>query len=441
MNLKFACLGLAGVIGWAYAIAFQPTLDNGTQTIALLGVMTLMMAWFWRQAQQGEINLDLVLLLGLGARAALVGVPIYTTHDVTRYLWDGAVLLQEIDPYLHHPDHPLLSGLRAYWPTPEEHAAYPTLYPPLSLALYAMAAWAGPVAGVWLWKVFSFGASALALVLIDRTLQLRGHRQHLPLFALSPLVLLETGIGAHIDSFSMLAVCLALWALTRHRWWVLGVALGFGASIKLLPAVLLLPLLVTLSWPAFLRTALATGLVFLSSYGAAFLYGLEPLGSLPQFFANWRFGSPLFSVLEVFVPTGSQREIQLLLGVLGALVVIYMSRRDLIIGCMSALALPLLLAPVSFPWYLLVLAPFVALRPNAWLVLWMLTAPLTYEVLDAYNAVNLWAPAQWPLWIIAIGWGVGLAIDYLRGRANAAGTDGAVFAKVPARPRFYAGSP
>jgi len=44
-------------------------------------------------------------------------------------------------------------------------------------------------------------------------------------------------------------------------------------------------------------------------------------------------------------------------------------------------------------------------------LIWVSTLPLTYQVLDVFDATGVWIPAAWPLWIIAVGWIVGLAID------------------------------
>ena len=363
------------------------------------------MLWYWKHAQDASVGeLDAIFWLGVAARVLLVATPIFTTHDVERYLWDGAVLIHGFDPYLFHPDHPALSDLRAVWPTPEEHAAYPTLYPPLALALYGLCALAGPTIGIWLWKLLACGASIATLKVTDHLLTRHKKRHHLPLVALSPLMLLEVGVGAHVDIFATLAIIAAICAITERRWLRVGFAIGLGTSIKLLPVVMLLPVAATLSprlWPK-------VGLGFIAAcalcYGLALAVGLLPLGSLGVFFEKWRFGSPIFTAIEASPLEAKLTWVILAIGLGGLGLVWYQARRDLYTAIIIMLSLPLILSPVSFPWYLMVLVPLSALRPNLILLVWLTAVPLTYEVLNGFIGQGVWQPAVWPLWVIGLGW-------------------------------------
>ncbi|GAA59131.1 hypothetical protein P20652_0990 [Pseudoalteromonas sp. BSi20652] len=65
---------------------------------------------------------------------------------------------------------------------------------------------------------------------------------NLALVALSPLLILETGVGLHIDAFSALAVIVAIYFWQRQSLLYCGIAIGIGMSLKILPVMLLLPL-------------------------------------------------------------------------------------------------------------------------------------------------------------------------------------------------------
>ena len=52
-------------------------------------------------------------------------------------------------------DAPELAELRSVWQPPVEHVQYPTLYPPLSLALFSLSASAGVDAAPVVWKVLA----------------------------------------------------------------------------------------------------------------------------------------------------------------------------------------------------------------------------------------------------------------------------------------------
>ncbi|MEO0973802.1 MAG: glycosyltransferase 87 family protein, partial [Pseudomonadota bacterium] len=366
---------------------------TGDATIALHLALTAWMLYFWHRAGDGCLSIGTTIMLGVVARLLLIPVAPFTTHDVERYLWDGAVLLAGIDPYLVAPDDAAVASLREAWPTPAEHGAYATLYPPLALGLFALSALAGPVGGLWLWKSLIALASIATLFVTAMFLRRIGHERHLALIAFSPLMLLEAGVGAHVDAFSTLCLSAALLAVSARRWGWVGVAVGLGTAFKLLPLLMLGPLLASLSWRRWspVLTGTAAGLAI--PYGAAMMAGLTPLGSLGVFFEKWRFGSPLYDLLAhldglVAIP---------LLAVLLTVLACWYARQDLYMGLLGVLSVPLLLSPVVFPWYLLPLVPLLGVRPNLLTLVWLTLAPLSYEVLNAFNATGEWSPAPWPL--------------------------------------------
>ena len=393
-----------------------PTLFSdqmGTATIFLHLLLSAWMLFYWRWGQFSptQAQLSHLLLLGCVARIILLGVPAFTTHDVERYLWDGAVALSGLDPYVVAPNDAAVSELRTHFPTPQEHAAYPTIYPPLALALYALSAMAGPVWGVWVWKLVITAASIGTLFVVTDLLKRANLTRHVALIAFSPLMLLEVGIGAHVDALSALAVSTALWAFVRTRWLLVGITLGLGACIKLLPIVSLGPFLFAAPlsrWPRMITGALGTVFLF---YGGAVALGMRPIGTLGVFFAKWRNGSPVNTLLEWGFPTIDHLVFTVPLAVLLGCYALYLARQSLHTGLLAMLATPLLLSPVVFPWYLLVLLPLVAMRPNVFTLLWLTTVPLAYEVLNLFETTGEWSPANWPLFVIALGWLVGWLLD------------------------------
>jgi len=395
-----------------YFIAHCPPALVGTATILLFATLTLWMLNYWRLALDLSITyvVPRVLLLGIIARCLLLATDPYTTHDIERYLWDGAVVLNGLDPYVTAPNHPAIAELRAVWPTPEEHAAYPTLYPPIALALFAVSALAGPIHGVLVWKVLATLASIATLLLTANTLKRIKAESALPLIALSPLMLLEAGVGGHVDVFTSLSIATALWSLFRQKWLILGVALGVGTATKLLPLVLFAPLIIALPFRSCVRLLSGGVLSLVSCYGAALAAGLKPIGILGEFFTKWEFGSPIYELLKTSTAISNPSPILLILAIVAGASALWRSRTDVVAGMIAMLAIPLLLSPVVFPWYLLVLVPFLALQPNAFLLIWISVVPLSYEVLNGFIETEVWQPASWPLWCIASGWIIGTVL-------------------------------
>jgi len=409
-----ACCGfLLGCLA-IYQVETIAAARTGTAYIVIHALLTAAMLAAWASAGPGLSRL--IMMTGIAARVLLIAAPMLSSNDPERYLWDGAVALAGFDPYSVPPADPAVAGLRAIWATPLEHAAYPTLYPPVALMLFVLSALAGPIWGIWVWKLVASIAGIALVPLAHRLLCKHRLERHFALVALSPLLVLETGVGAHLDSILTLVIVAALLAFHERRPGLVGALLGLGACIKLLPAMALIALGVAMGWRAALRMGSAAVGIILVVYGGALTIGWRPIGSLPVFFEKWRNGSPLFTLLEATLPVTSIIAAIAIVAVVLLVAVLALARTRPTIATQIVLATPLLLSPVVFPWYLCALVPLAALAPSVTLLGWLTTAPLIYEVRDRFVSEGVWMPALWPLVLIGAGWVITLAIDAARAR-------------------------
>ena len=397
------------IYGAVYSLEWLPPEHIGTLYIIIHLCASGVMFATWRL---NNTSLKALLIIGIVARVLLIATPDITSNDSERYLWDGAVAAAGFDPYTTPPDSHEVAEIRELWPTPAEHVKYATIYPPASIALFAIAASAGPNIGPWVWKAMVIAASIASLLLMAGILARRKLSHHLSLFALSPLLILEAGVGAHIDTFSVLAICAAIFAFDRARWLVTGLCLGIGAAIKFFPIVIAGPLILA-SRPKDGATLLLGALGFVVAiYATAFSIGYTPIGIIGEFLEKWRFGSPIFTALESL--TGGRvllAIIVILAGLMLLLAAIAARRNRLVLAMTLALATPLTLSPAVFPWYLCLLVPMLALRPSATLLAWVTTAPMGYIVLNGWLSAGVWQPASWTLWVIAGAVAMGLSFD------------------------------
>lgn len=350
-----------------------------------------------------------VLWAGLAVRAALIPVAPFTTTDVGRYLWDGAVLLAGEDPYALTPVASALARLRGSVPLPSDHLDVATCYPPLALALFAASAVAGAHA-LLVWKVLCAVASGISAVVITRLAASRGAAMLAPLAVLGPIAVLEAGVGAHLDTFVALAAVGMIDAALRARWDRAAFAAGFIVALKLVPGVVVLPLVLRAPRP--LRFALLATLPVSASFGLAELGGLTAPGSLPTVATHWSFGSPLWTALYAHFPTDDDviRPALAVLGLLGV-VSVALRRRELVRDTAAAAGVSLFASPVIYPWYGAILAALLPLAPRRWVVATLVVLPCSYEVLDGYQAHHQWAPARWPLVLLTAAVLLGLFAD------------------------------
>ena len=396
-------------------------LQLGNVTILQFGVLAISMFGYWYFGPKSNNWKDYktLLIVAIIVRIAVIPLSPYTSNDVDRYLFDGKIALSGFDPYRTSHDNPALAKLRQEWPTPNEHAKYPTLYPPGAIALYAVSATSGPEYAELTWKFLSSLAGILLLLVMVCLLIKMNKLKHISLIALSPLLIIETGIGAHVDIFSALAIASALLFWYQDKLKSVGIALGIGALIKLVPILLLVPLcFYQPNLKRFFSIGLSALLVLCVGYGIAFSLSMHPIGSTPIFFEKWRNASPLFDVLNNFVQGKDLFYLIISIILLALIAIAFFAWRNrnnnkttLIKYMQLAIVLPLLLSPVIFPWYLVPLVPLFALRPTAFLTCWFLILPITYEVLNQFACCNQWAPQQWPTYLLALGLSLGFLVD------------------------------
>lgn len=416
---RFLAAGAAFVALAAFAPALS-TLPDGTRgaaTIALHVALSvcLVAATAWFSADRRATWW--LIAFGVAARVVAAAAPPFTSNDVYRYLWDGHVLLAGGDPWQTSPAVFPADG----WPLPPDNRSIASLYPPLAMALFAACATAGPAAGLWLWKGLVLAASLATLaVCASLTRGSAQRRSWLPLVALSPLLVLEGGVGAHLDLLSALAVVAALALVRRQAFAAAGLALGLGGLVKLLPLAALLPIVAARGWRRGGWALAAAAIVVALGYAVPTMLGFAPWGSLPVFLSTWRFGGPV-ALLARFTGPGVTRLVGLaLLSGFFAL-----SARRAVAGGVSAglpyaLLGPLVGSPVVFPWYLAPAVAVSASAPSAVVLTWATLAPLSYEVIDRYRLTGRFEPAAWPLWLASVGLLVALVFELrlARGRAR-----------------------
>jgi hypothetical protein len=341
-------------------------------------------------------TLVLVVLVAAALRiVALAGGPVLS-DDLYRYGWDGTVQAAGIDPYRHPPTAAELAHLRHPWLWPGasgcaeldrppgctriNRADERTIYPPLAQVWFRVGdlllpddgrdrAWQGLALLVDLGLV---AALALALARSGRDPRV------IVLYAWSPIAVLESAQSGHIDALAVLATVAALYAARRQRGAVAGVLLGLATLVKLYPAALLPA--VTGRRP---RHALVTVAAFAVTIGLGYArhvvaVGIDVLGYLPGYLAEEGYAEgSRFLLLGLVGLTGTPAQVVAGLGLAGAGVVAWRSRREPEVAATWLFGTALLLATPVQPWYALLLVALTTLTHRWW---WIAVAVAGYPV-------------------------------------------------------------
>ncbi len=354
-----------------------------------------------RPAKRGRRSrLTTIWIFGVAFRLALLPLAPELSDDVYRYLWDGHVQLQGVNPYLHPPDAEALEGLRTTWHSLVNHPDVPTIYPPgAQVAFLVIALAGGTVLRAKLLWLFLDLATAWLLLRVARRTGRPGARV-LVLYLWSPLLVVETAWSGHLEPLGLFGLALLL-ALVRQP-----AKAGLGAAVatltKLAPAAALPPLLRRLGW-RFMATFLLVTVVLYLPYVAA---GGALWTGLATYARHWRFNAGGFWLLEQLLPGGAAPRWAAGAGVVAVVAWTTWRRFDPERALFWILGTGLLLSPTVHPWYVLWLLPFAALRRSPpWIALSGLVF-LAYWGLGGFQATGVWVEPSWArltIWLPVAG--------------------------------------
>lgn len=361
------------------------------------------------------------LLLAAVWHIAFLRMPAGVDDDIHRYVWDGRLQRLGYNPYLVVPADPAVKALH----TPEtrtlNNPELPSPYPPGS-QIFFRAVTAIHESTFALKAAFVICDFAIALVLLDI---LRCSRQgaHLVLvYAWSPLLAVEVAGSGHIDIVGALLLVISAAAL-RRRWRAISaVALGLAVAVRLLPIVLL-----PLYWKRVrVRDAALAAAVVGLLYMPFLNHGRIPIGSLGTYVQSFRFNGPVFAALDRVASPQLLTGLAVLVGLVTAIWLRSKSPEWSPNAFVWPMAASLLCAPVVFPWYPLLLLPFLTSASTLLILIWTVSIISTYVEWHLRTLGHPWGPL--PAWVMLVEYGcvaIAAAILWLR-RGREPGQAGAL---------------
>lgn len=355
--------------------------------------------------RNGFGELLVVLVAAVVFRLTLLSLAPASSSDVYRYLWEGLVQKEGLNPLTTPPDDPALADLaRANADIHQmvNHPSIPTIYPPFAQFLFWVNAvlFGGSLLG---WKLILAVFDLMLALACWALLHARGH----PPWALSfvlwcPLLLFETYEGGHLDVVGVTLVVVALYAVERGRPIAAGATLGLALNVKYLWPALALMLLVARPSDRRIRirTVVSAAITAVLCW-IPFTQGSAALFSTTRMFAEtWRFNGILFDFLKL-MPGPSWLPVAIVLVVLTSAGV-WLARRS--VGSLWSdvwllFGAAMLFLPAAFPWYFVWLVPGLLLSPPRWILVWLSVVPLLHVVDWQHRATGDWHPMPW-LWII-----------------------------------------
>lgn len=178
----------------------QGSLHTPGSVPPFLAGAALMLAGFYIGLWKPRVPGVIIVAVALAARLLLLWQA--PGDDIYRYIWEGKLLLNHVNPYLHAPDATALISLRDKIWESVGHKAFPAIYPPLAEWSFAVLALISP-------SVFFFKTAFALADLVTGALLWRRYGGSDTLFYLwNPLIVYSFAGGGHYDSFFILALVL-----------------------------------------------------------------------------------------------------------------------------------------------------------------------------------------------------------------------------------------
>ena len=338
-----------------------------------------------------------------GVKADVTGVEVayeeyqLFDNDIWRYIWDGHVYANGINPYLYAPDDERLDTIAGddsesvatesflvfsgsndleIWSEIRDNVNYaevPTIYPPVSQFVFLISHTIAP-GSVFMMKTTIVVFDLLALLFIGLTLRhFKLPMSYLILYAWNPLVLKVFAGSGHADSILVAFLCASIYFLVSKKRVIAAVMFALAISSKFTPIILFPLIAKRLGF----KRSLLVPLVLVSTYLPFVGAGWGLFAGLSTFASEWQFNSGFVALLNYMLgilfsdPTSTVRAISglTILAVVGYLFFKDDGTDQHLVGAIAAtLGVMIVLSPTVMPWYLTWVIPFsIISRQYIWL--------------------------------------------------------------------------
>ncbi|MCL6220059.1 glycosyltransferase 87 family protein [Zunongwangia pacifica] len=371
------------------------------------------------------------------------------SQDFYRFIWDGRLLADGINPYLSTPNllmesahfgsisqaQELVKGMGAL------SASNYTNYPPINQLIFAVAGLISKnsiLFSVIIFRVFILLAE-IGILFFGRKLlkHLNLPQYYIFWFLLNPFVIIECTGNLHFESVMGFFILLSFYLLWKRKWIISAIVLGISVSVKLLP-LMFLPLflkffsikkntseiienrsftnqisanisdLKSIKWVkllSFYAIVLITVILsFLPFYNSAFLTNFSE--SVGLWFQKFEFNASIYYIVRwigfqikgynIIADAGS------ILPVITFIIILVISLfrkksslKSLISGCVFALFFYFLFSTTVHPWYIATLLLLSVFTNYRFPIVWSFVAILSYY---AYGNVEF----QENLWLVTL---------------------------------------
>ncbi len=390
-----AILSLGGYILISYMIPRHETLP----LLINYSLLFIAFLFMYRFSGLGRI-VNKAYLMGFLFRCSLLFLIPNLSDDIYRFIWDGHLTANGLNPYSHAPEFFLSDP--EYGKLGLTHSLFDLFskntyssYPPLNQAIFSIAVLISPhslFGSILVIRIFVLLFEAGNIWLISKLLRLSGRPAGLGLlYVMNPLVILELSGNLHFEGIMIFFILGALWMIYQSKFLLSGILLGLSILTKLIPLIFL-PFL----WFRYGKNKglqITVTAILVSLIGFLPFMQLNSLGgflnSLSLYFNKLEFNAGIYFLIRQFGYWITGYNIIFiagpLLGLITFLLIIWFSSSPKIKNLDTAevwmwlLMIYLAMTTTLHPWYIITLLALSLFTPYRFPVIWTYFIFLTYQ--------------------------------------------------------------
>jgi len=395
-------------VGFYYTFAYHLDRADFIKLTTLFGALFFLC---FKLIQFEKWNFKFLLFVGILFRLVFLLTEPTLSQDYYRFIWDGELVLNFINPYLHLPNtliqqqdlvianaHDLHQGMG------ELSARHFSNYPPLNQFIFALAAMLGGknILGATIVMRLIIILSDIGIFYFGRKLLKNLNLSPYLIFwyFLNPLIVIELTGNLHFEGVMLCFFIVSLYLLSIKKWMLAAVIYALAISVKLVPLIFL---------PLFLKhLGFRKSVLFYIVIGVTSLTLLAPFLSnqfisnytdtINLWFSNFEFNSGLYNAIKQIALKLEAKPWELIKTygkitpyVIVSLVLLFTFFRNnqklsvLITSMLWILTAYYLLAATVHPWYIVFLVLLTIFTQYRFSLVWSLVVILSYY---AYSQIS-----------------------------------------------------
>ncbi|WP_304064765.1 polyprenol phosphomannose-dependent alpha 1,6 mannosyltransferase MptB [Pedobacter glucosidilyticus] len=316
------------------------------------------------------------------------------SDDVYRFIWDGQLLHQGMNPFGYKPSDLVqnpTSWLDMFLFNNMNSPDYYSVYPPVNQLAFYLSAISGKgnlLASIVILRSFILLFDVGNIILIKKLLNHYQKDERLVfLYALNPLVIIEFTGNLHFEAVMIFFTLLFIWMLLKNRWILAAISLALAICSKLLPIIFIPLMIKKVGLKKTIFIGLITGSVCLLLF-LPFLH-TEKLWmnfreSLNLYYGKFEFNGSFYQLFRAigweiynYNPIAKTSKLLIALTLIG-FIITYIKSKNLFEGIFWLIFIYNIFGAIVHPWYILflvALSPFVKWRFG---MVWSLLICLSY---------------------------------------------------------------